>query len=145
MFNPRICAKNLGIPVRVQDTPEGTGGYTNMTNRCIVINKDQKDDTRVWVHEIAHALLDYRSHEDAVRVTINKHIYARSEICADTTAFMVCTVLKCAKVDEYLKYMRHYISQLTIEQQNKKYLKELIPICKDAARRILITGGYYNE
>jgi Zn-dependent peptidase ImmA (M78 family) len=145
MFDPLRCAKNLGIPVRIGATPEGTGGYTNMTNRCIVINKALKDDTRVWVHEIAHALMDYRDPKDAMHVAAHKHIYAKSEICADTTAFMVCVVLKCADKQTYLNYMENYIGQLTLKDFNRKFLKELIPTCVETARKILITGGYYNE
>lgn len=144
MFDPRICTKNLGIPVRVSATPVGTGGYTNMLTRCIVINPDQAEDTRVWVHEIAHALLDYSDIKEATHLALNDHIRAKAEICADTTAFIVCSILGCAKQDEYRRYMKHYIGELKTDQMTEEFINDLMPRCKDAAYRILIAGGYYH-
>ena len=64
---------------------------------------------------------------------------------ADTIAFVVCSVLGCAKEQDYVKYMEVFISRLPLSMQTKKVIDEKLNYIKKEAVIILTAGGYYDE
>ena len=143
MWDKYKACNNLGIPYKVYPMPKEIGGYSELVHRFIHINPNQKDDDRVWAHEIAHTLCHFRNTRAAAGK--DSTLNALAEIEADTIAFVVCSVLGCAKEQDYVKYMEVFISRLPLSMQTKKVIDEKLNYIKKEAVIILTAGGYYDE
>lgn len=142
MWDKERCCQMLGIPVTLGYLKsEGARGSTRIMTRNIVIDVDSKDDDRVWIHEIAHALLHFKKAE-AVK-EVNPILYALDEIQADTVAYLVGRVLGVENT-EYKKYIGMYIAQLPVAMRGD-FINSQKNILIKIARQILTAGGYYGK
>lgn len=138
------ACKILGIPVRVYEHlhDENVLGSNNLYFRCIHIRKDHENDDRVWIHELAHAMLHFRKYE--VAAVIGDQVKnAMAELEADTVAYIVAKTLGCEDRKDYLKYMTMFMSRIPADMQSVNILDERMPYLLKTADLILKSGGYY--
>lgn len=141
MWDKYRACKMLSIPYKVYPLNEAVGGYANLVDRYIHISEDKKDDDRVFIHEISHILLHFQNVETAVGMDKTKNAIA--EIEADTTAFVVCSVLGIADQKDYRKYITLFVKSLPKELQNADVINNSLKKIKEAAIIILNAGGWY--
>ncbi len=133
----RAC-KMLGIPYRIVDMTKEIGGFSELRQRFIKINKLQENEDRVWIHELAHTLLHFQHIEGAAGR--DQVLNAIAEIEADTVAYITCRILGCADRADYLNYMRVFFSRIPAHKQFKPRMPKLL----ETVYLILKSGGYYG-
>ena len=144
---PRTCwdriraCKMLGIPYRIVDMDKDTGGFSNLMDRYIKINKECANDDRVWVHELAHTILHYQYVEAAAGR--DQRLNAMAELEADTVAYIACKKLGCEDRKTYLNYMKVFMSRLPAHEQTPNVLDARMPKLLNIVNIILKSGGYY--
>ena len=143
MWDKYKACNNLGIPYKVYPMPKEIGGYSELVHRFIHINPNQKDDDRVWAHEVGRAPGLLRESGGAAGEECA--LDARAGMEADTLAFVVCCLVGCANEQDYVKYIEVFISRLPLSMQTKKVIDEKLNYIKKEAVIILTAGGYYDE
>lgn len=142
MWDKYKACDNLGIPYKVYDMTKAIGGYTELKDRFIHINKSNESDDRVWAHEIAHALFHFKKLESAFG--IDKELNAIAEIEADTTAYIVTQVLGQENA-EYLGYIEHFLQSIPLSKLNETLINDRLNTIIEKASLILTAGGYYEH
>lgn len=140
MWDKYRACKNLGIPYRIIDMDDNVGGYSQLKDRFIHINKSWADKDRVWIHEIAHTLLHFQKFESAAGGNSEKN--AMAELEADTVAYITAKVLGKEDRQDYLKYVKMFMSRLPVYEQSGSVLDNRMPELLKLVKIILNAGGY---
>lgn len=140
----RAC-RLLCIQYQIKDNVGGdsTLGFTERKYKHIVIKSSEKNNDRVWAHEIAHALLhtgkDLRNKEGA-------EFRGMVELEADTVSFFVMSAIGKEDKNTYKNYVRSFMSLLPEDKLNSDYINQRMEKLKNTAKLILKAGGYkYGE
>ena len=140
MWNKYLACKNLGIPYRIIDMDNHVGGYSQLKDRFIHINKSWADKDRVWIHEIAHTLLHFQNF--AASVGGNAELNAMAELEADTVAYIAAKVIGKEDREVYLKYVKMFMGRLPVLKQSGDVLDARMPELLKLVKIILNAGGY---
>lgn len=143
MWDKIQACKLLSIPYRVINMDKYIGGYTAIGDRFIHINESMQDDDRVWIHELAHAVLHFKQFSTAAGLG-DKTANAHAELEADTVAYVVTTTLGLENKD-YIRYIRSFMHNIPIREIYGTILNEADwNKIKQTALLILQAGGYYD-
>lgn len=137
----RAC-KMLNIPVRVVDMNKQIGGLSELNKRFILINTNDENKDRVWVHEIAHTLLHFQN--TAAAAGRDQRLNAIAELEADTVAYIACKKIGCENREEYTNYVTAFMSRLPAESLTEQVLDERMPKLLNIVKIILKAGGYHE-
>jgi len=140
MWDRKRACKNLGIPFRITELDEGTKGSFNLAHRFIHIDTKSAEDDRVWIHEIAHTLLHFQNYE-AAAVIGRTDLNAMAELEADTVAYITAKVIGKEDRQDYLKYVKMFMSRLPIHKQSGDVLQQRMPELVKLVKLILNAGG----
>jgi len=138
MWDKHKACKMLGIPYRIVGLGEEVGGFSELNYRFIVINQKDADETRVWVHELAHTLLHFKNLKAAAGH--DTKLNAIAELEADTVAYIACKKIGCEDRQSYLDYVKMFMSRIPAEQQSANILDERMPLLLDIVRVIVNAG-----
>lgn len=141
MWDQYKACENLALPYSIRELPKNIGGFMNVQDRYVVIRADEVDNKRVWIHEMAHALLHYQNFE--ALGAVNKIKNALNEIQADTVAYVVCRVLGLENND-YINYCASFSNVLPLSCKGH-LLDNQVELIKNTAIQILNAGGYYVQ
>lgn len=140
MWDRRKACKNLGIPVRLVSIADGVEGASNLQHRYIHIDPEHAEDDRVWIHEIAHTLLHFQRFETAAVIGSTEQ-NAVAELEADTVAYIAAKVIGKEDRQDYLKYIKMFMSRLPVHKQSGDVLKQRMPELIKMVKLILNAGG----
>lgn len=144
MWNQLQACKNLGIQYRVTELDGPTTlGASNLAGRFIHIKPGYEKDKRVWIHEIAHTLLHFGRFEVAAGIG-DECENAKAELEADSVAYMTCKVLGIEDRQDYLSYVKMFMSRIPVLEQSGNILDKRMPELVNLVKLILNAGGYYG-